>query len=190
MGLAWMAMGVCGCGTPGTATHAYSTTGALVGGAAGALIGAAHGRPAEGAIAGALIGGAAGTAAGQDVDQQVAAGVNARAAAARTANPPLTRDDVIALVKAGVGEDVIVAKIQAAGYAAAVTAEEIIALKNAGVSDKVLNAIISRAQQQTPRVVTPAAPYWHVEPPVYWFDAWPFPWWGHPGPPGPFPPHP
>ena len=53
-----------GCGTPGSYQQSHSTAGAIMGAGAGTIIGAAYGRPAEGALAGALIGGAAGAVAG------------------------------------------------------------------------------------------------------------------------------
>ncbi len=183
-----------GCGTPGTHTHEQSVIGTLVGAGAGTLIGAAWGRPAEGALAGALLGAAAGTAVGSSMDQDEAAQARAQAQAqaqAHTqANPPVSKHDLLSMTKAGVGADVIVTRITAASYVYPLSTQDIIELKNEGVADSALNAMIEKARVQTSNppaatqrtstttvVVEPVpVPYLH-----FWYD-------GHwrPGPP---PPH-
>jgi hypothetical protein len=61
--------------------------------------------------------------------------------AARAAK--MTNADVMALYQAGLGEDVILAKIAASQTAFAVDATELVALKKAGVSDRVITAMVT-----------------------------------------------
>jgi hypothetical protein len=54
----------------------------------------------------------------------------------------LEADDVVRLTKANVGDEVIIAQMQAAKARFALTADEIVRLKKEGVSDAVLKAMI------------------------------------------------
>lgn len=198
-----------GCGTPGTHTYEQSTIGTLVGAGAGTLIGAAWGRPAEGALAGALLGAAAGTAVGSSMDQEAAIQAQSQAQAQTQAYyqayPPMSKYDLVALSKAGVSSDVIVNKIMSASYVYPLNTQDIIELKNEGVDDKVVNAMIEKARQQAnqPPSVSAAAPAAtagsttttvYVEPvPVPYFHVWYYNDWRYrpvPPPPGPPPPGP
>ncbi len=77
------------------------------------------------------------------------AAVPAPQAAAPPASPtekPLSNKDVIALSKAGLGDDLVVAKIQQAPSANLdVSTESLLALKKAGVSNAVIDAMMKRA---------------------------------------------
>ena len=146
-----------GCGTPGSYQQSHSTAGAIMGVGAGTIIGAAYGRPAEGALAGALIGGAAGAVAGENLDSKAAADAQAqayyeaqaRAQAQAAANPPVGKADLIEMSKAKISDEVIINKVQSASFVQPLSAQDIIELKNEGVSDKVVNAMISKAQSQS-----------------------------------------
>ena len=124
-------------------------TGALIGGAFGALTGAAiggyrHGGPDAliGAAAGALAGGLIGNAADREQVAQLKA--QAPQTYARVdQGSPLSIADVKALAKAGISEDVIIAQIQSSRTVFHLTAADIIDLRDAGVSDKVVNYMIN-----------------------------------------------
>jgi len=124
-------------------------TGALIGGAFGALTGAAiggrgHGGPDAliGAAAGALAGGLIGNAA----DREQAARLKAMAPQTYDRvdqGQPLTVADVKALVKAGVTEEVIIAQIQNSHTVYHLSAADIIDLRDAGVTDRVIDCMIN-----------------------------------------------
>ncbi len=59
---------------------------------------------------------------------------------------PMTTEDVIALSKAGVSDDVIINQMIASGSAFQLTTDDIIDLEKAGVSEKVISAMISSGQ--------------------------------------------
>jgi hypothetical protein len=69
-------------------------------------------------------------------------------------NPPLTVEDVLALTKAGVAEDVIITKIRMNGKAFDLNAAEILELKKAGMTDLIINVLMNPAYKPEP----PAAP--------------------------------
>jgi hypothetical protein len=72
-----------------------------------------------------------------------AAPAPAAAPAAPAARPAMSNADVLALHKAGFGEDVILAKIAASTAAYRTDAGDLVALKKAGVSDRVVGAMIA-----------------------------------------------
>jgi hypothetical protein len=74
------------------------------------------------------------------------------AVAGRPAKPPtqcedvLTNEDVVKLGAAGIGEDLVIAKIQGSRTAFRIGTDDLIRLKQAGVSDRVMLAMIDAAQ--------------------------------------------
>ena len=133
-----------GCVNP-NGTQNNTGTGALIGGALGAITGAAIGGPRNGG-AGALIGAAAGMIAGgtigNSMDQQQQAQLRAQAPQSYVRvvqGQPLSTADVKALAKAGVSDDVIISQIQGSHTAFHLSAADIIDLHNSGVSDRVVN---------------------------------------------------
>src|SRR5213593_4755884 len=52
---------------------------------------------------------------------------------------PMTKEDVISLVKGGVGDDVIINQIKSTASYFRLSTDDIVQLKNAGVSEKVIN---------------------------------------------------
>jgi hypothetical protein len=75
------------------------------------------------------------------------------------ADEPLSNDDVIALVGAGVGPEVIIAKINASPTSFVLTTDAILQLKKAKVPDAVIKAMLDRANAKTaPTAVQPTPP--------------------------------
>jgi outer membrane lipoprotein SlyB len=123
-------------------------SGALIGGAFGALTGAAIGGRHNGG-ADALIGAAAGALAGgligNSADREQEARLKAQAPQTYVKvdqGAPLAVADVKALAKAGVSEDVIINQISNSRTIYHLSAPDIIDLRDAGVSDKVVNYMI------------------------------------------------
>jgi hypothetical protein len=65
-------------------------------------------------------------------------------AAFALAQPALTNDSIIKMVKAGLGDDVVLSTIKAQPAQYSTDPEGLIALKGAGVSDKVIAAMVDR----------------------------------------------
>jgi hypothetical protein len=72
----------------------------------------------------------------------------AMASNAGGAMKPLTNEDIVKLVTAGVGEDVILPKIQATPAAFRLETDDILALKKAGVSDRIVTAMIEASKRK------------------------------------------
>ena len=66
--------------------------------------------------------------------------------------PPLGIEDVKALAKAGVSDDLVISQIRSSGTVYHLGTSDIILLKNAGVSEKVIDFMIN-----TPRTAMPPA---------------------------------
>jgi len=153
-----MAVLLAGCQNPdGTVNNTGS--GALIGGAMGALTGAAIGGRNHGgqdALIGAAAGALAGGLIGNSMDREQEARLKAQAPqtyAKVDQGQPLSLADVKALAKAGISEDVIISQIKNSRTVFHLTAPDIIDLRDAGVSDKVVNYMIN-----TPSTVGEAAP--------------------------------
>ncbi|MBA2115195.1 glycine zipper domain-containing protein [Bremerella alba] len=127
--------------------------GAGTGALAGAAIGNATGHTAGGAIIGGLVGATAGSAVGSHMDE-----VEARNQAlfqqrlGRRMEGQTTFDDVIAMSKAGLSDQVVTTHIRRHGVAQVPSAPDLIYLKNNGVSDAVINTM------QNPPVEVVSAP--------------------------------
>ena len=146
-----------GCVNP-DGTQNNTGSGALIGGALGALTGAVIGGPRNGG-AGALIGAAAGAIGGgligNSMDQEQDARLRAEAPQTYVKidqGQPLAVADVKALAKAGVSDDVIISQIQSSHTVYHLSASDIIDLRNSGVTDKVVNYMIN-----TPSTISDAA---------------------------------
>src|SRR5258707_2764362 len=63
-------------------------------------------------------------------------------------NHQMTKDDVIALAKKGISDDVIINQIRATGSTFQLTTDDLIGLKDAGVTDRVVNVMINRSGEQ------------------------------------------
>ena len=157
-----------GCVNP-DGTQNNTGSGALIGGALGAITGAVIGGPRNGG-AGAAIGAAAGMIAGgaigNGMDQQQQAELRARAPRTYVRvvqGEPLGIADVKNMARAGVGDDVIINQIQGTHTVFHLSAADIVDLHDSGVSDRVVNTMINtqssaNAVQSTTTVVEQAPP--------------------------------
>ena len=147
---AGMAVLLAGCENP-DGTQNNTGTGALIGGAMGAITGAAIGGRSHGgqdALIGAAVGAVAGGLIGNSADREQEARLKAQAPqtyARVNQGQPLSIADVKALAKAGISEDVIVNQIGSSRTVFHLSAADIIDLRDAGVPDKVVNCMINTA---------------------------------------------
>ena len=137
-----------GCQNP-DGTQNNTASGALIGGALGAMTGAVIGGPRNGG-AGALIGAAAGAIGGgligNSMDQEQNARLRAEAPQTYVRvqqNQPLAVADVKALAQAKVGDDIIISQIRNSRTVYHLSAADIIDLRNSGVSENVINFMIN-----------------------------------------------
>lgn len=138
-----------GCETPyGTPDRAG--TGALAGGAIGAVSGAVIGgrHAGEGALIGGAIGAITGGLIGHSMDMDAADRERLRAEAPQTyvrveQGQPLAVSDVKALTASKVSDDVIISQIQSTRSVYHLSAADIIDLHNANVSEKVIQYMIN-----------------------------------------------
>lgn len=138
---------------PGCMSPYRADRGAVFGGATGAgvgaLVGSASGHPLAGAAIGAGVGALSGAAVGSALDNMEAR--NRAEIEARMGQPvptgSVTTQDVIALSKAGVDDEIIAGHIRIHGVVAPPTTNDLITLRNNGVSPHVIQAM-----QQTPPV--------------------------------------
>ncbi len=124
-------------------------SGALIGGAVGALSGAAIGGRSHGgpdALIGAAIGAVAGGLVGFSADREQEARLKAYAPQTYVRveqGQPLSIADVKALAKAGIAEDVILNQIRNTRTVYHLSATDIIGLRDSGVTDKVVSYMIN-----------------------------------------------
>ena len=137
-----------GCVNP-DGTQNNTGAGALMGGAFGALTGAAIGGHRNGgldALIGAGAGALAGGLIGNSMDREQEARLRAEAPQTYVRvdqGQPLSVADVKALARAGISEDVIINQIQSSRTVFHLSATDIIDLRAAGVTDKVVNYMIN-----------------------------------------------
>jgi len=127
--------------------------GALIGGAAGAGIGAiignnSHGRTMEGALIGGAIGAIGGGLIGNEMDKNDARQRQAwDSRQMEYQKPPITKDDVIAWTASGVREDIILDRIQQSGAVFHLTTGDENQLRDVGVTDHVVQAMRDTARR-------------------------------------------
>ena len=148
-----MALGLLGCQNP-SHTEQGAVVGGAVGAGTGAIIGHAMGNTGAGALIGAGAGALAGAAIGHSADQDEA---RRRALIeARIGHPvpgAVTVPDVVAMTRAGVGEELIVNHIRAHGVAAPLQTPDLIYLQQNGISPRVVSTL-----QTTPVAVIQPPP--------------------------------
>jgi len=168
--MAVLAVVLTGCQYPNGEPN-NTASGALIGGAMGAIAGAAIGGPRNGG-AGALIGAAAGAITGgvigNSMDQEQAAELRAQAPQTYVRvqqGQPLSLADVKALAQAKVSDDVIINQIRNSHTVFHLSTADIIDLHNSGVSENVINFMINSPSLvgddttvQTSTAVTEAPP--------------------------------
>jgi outer membrane lipoprotein SlyB len=151
-----------GCTTPGGRpdhTASGALEGGAVGAAAGAMIGSTHGNSGEGALAGAAIGALAGGLIGHELDQQQQQRLHSQAPqtyARVDQGEPLSVDDIKALSKAGVGDEVILSQIRNTRSVYHLDTQQIIDLSSSGVSSRVIDAMINTPNTAPPPETAPA----------------------------------
>jgi surface antigen len=122
---------------------------ALVGGAMGALTGAAigaRGHAGPDALIGAAVGAVAGGLIGNATDREQAARLQSQSPPAYVSpvsGQPTSLADIKALAKAGVSDEVIISQIRNSRTIYHLAAVDVIRLRDAGVSEKVLNFMIN-----------------------------------------------
>jgi outer membrane lipoprotein SlyB len=172
--LATSAALLAGCEYP-NGTPNNTASGALIGGGAGAITGAAIGgsrHGGEGALIGAAVGALTGGLIGNAMDQQQQERLRAEAPQTYVRvdqGQPLTPADIKALVKAGVSDDVILSQIQGSHTVFHLSTADIIDLHNSGVSDKVVNYMINTPNTAGPAAATAPVPnvtYVQTAPPL------------------------
>lgn len=145
---AGLAVVLTGCQNPDGSQN-NTAGGALIGGAMGAITGAAIGGRSHGgqdALIGAAVGAVAGGLFGNAADREQEARLKAQAPqtyARVDQGQPLSLADVKALAKAGISEEVIISQIKSSRTVFRLSAADIIELRDAGVSDKVVNYMIN-----------------------------------------------
>jgi hypothetical protein len=163
--------------------------GAVVGGALGAITGAAvsgrSNRPENaliGAGIGALTGGLLGNAKDRSDEAQAAQGravagqLNQQAAAAA-----VTNYDLVEMTRAGLGEDLIISTMRTRGVRLDLSPQQLIVLKQQGVSDRVVLAAQDIAGGRGYVAPAPVAVVREIPPPPAVIVA-PDPWWHYHGP--------
>lgn len=134
----------------------YTASGALAGGATGAIIGSMTHHPGPGALVGAAVGAVAGGIVGHGMDQAQEAQLRAQAPQTMQRieeSQPLTVADIVSMVRAGVGDDLVISQIRNSRTVYHLKSADIIELKKAGVSEKVIDFMInSPAEIQTAEV--------------------------------------
>ena len=148
LALAASAIVLAGCEYPNGEPN-YTGTGALTGGAVGAVSGAAIGGNRHGgqdALIGAAVGAVAGGLIGNSMDRQQQERLRQQAPqtyARVDQGQPLSVADVKALAAAGVGDNVIISQIRNSRTVYHLSAADIIDLRNAGVSNPVIDFMIN-----------------------------------------------
>lgn len=160
----------------------YADQGALAGGLTGAGVGALVGNASGNTLAGAAIGTGVGAVTGGMVGgalDEIEAKNRAMIAAQMGRQLPpggVTVNDVLAMTRSGVDEELIVNHIRANGVAQPVGANELIALQQQGISKTVIGAMQTTPPQGMSRPAPPVAvpvaypaPYpYYYPPPPYW----------------------
>jgi len=165
------AMLLTGCQNP-DGTQNNTGTGALIGGAFGALTGAAIGGSRHGgqdALIGAAAGVVAGGLVGYSMDREQEARLKAQAPQTYShvdQGQPLTVADVKALAKAGINEDTIISQISSSHTVFHLSSSEIVDLRDSGVPDKVVNYMINTASMAAASQPAPVIEQAPPAPPV------------------------
>ncbi len=93
------------------------------------------------------------------IRRQLASWIVLLAATLPAAAAALTLDDVVSLVRAGVGERIILKQVQSTGTRLVLTVEGILALKAAGASDALIESLMGEKDQaEAPRAQADPAP--------------------------------
>jgi hypothetical protein len=147
--VAVVTLSAAGCYTP-QGRPDYTASGALAGGATGAIVGSMAHAPGAGALVGGAVGALVGGLVGHGMDQAQEAQLRSQAPQTLERveqGQPLTVADVQSLVKAGISDDLVISQIRNSRTVYRLTTADIIALKNAGVSEKIIDYMINTPTQ-------------------------------------------
>lgn len=143
----------------------YTASGALAGGATGAIVGSMAHHPGPGALVGGAVGAIVGGLIGHGMDQAQEAQLRAQAPQTMQRveqGQPLTLVDVKSLARAGISDELIISQIRNSRTVYYLTTADIIDLKNAGVSEKIIDFMINTPTQipspQVAGLIGPAPP--------------------------------
>ena len=138
-----------GCTSP-SGRPDYTASGALAGGATGAIIGSTARQPGPAPLVGAAVGAVVGGLIGHGMDQEQEAQLRAQAPQTLQRleqSQPLTVMDVKSLVKAGVSDDLVISQIRNSRTVYHLNTADIVDLKNSGVSEKIIDFMINTPTQ-------------------------------------------
>lgn len=124
----------------------YTASGALAGAATGAIVGSTARHPGPAALVGAAVGAVVGGVIGHGMDEAQEAQLRAQSPQTLQRieqSDPLTVEDVVSLVKAGISEDLVISQIRNSRTVYHLKAADIIELKNAGVSENIIDFMIN-----------------------------------------------
>ena len=173
----------------GCASDTHTGEGAVVGGllgaGTGAIVGHAMGNTGAGAAIGAGVGALSGAAIGHGQDEIEARNraLIAQQMGRQVSAGAVTPNDVIAMTRGGVNEELILNHIRSHGLAAPLQPQDLIALQQQGISPRVIATMQACPPQpvqqpQTvvveeapPPVVVGVGPYWgprYYHPHYYW----------------------
>ena len=152
----WLLIGSIGFAAAGCETKAG--TGAIVGGAGGAALGAiignqSHGRGTEGALIGAGVGAIGGALVGNEMDKQDREKAREREYAQDYPRPEgytggaVTKRDVMKWTSRGTRDDVIIDRIERSGTVFHLTRDDEQDLRDAGVSEMVIQEMRATARR-------------------------------------------
>lgn len=142
---ALVGLSLSGCITP-YGRPDYTASGALAGGATGAIVGSMSHNAGAGALVGAVVGGLMGH--GMDQEQEARLRAQAPQTMQRVEeSQPLRVSDVKALSQAGISEDLIISQIRNSRTVYHLSTADIIGLKNSGVSEEVIDFMINTPTQ-------------------------------------------
>jgi hypothetical protein len=167
--------------SPSYHTDEGAVAGGLVGAGTGAIVGHALGSTGAGALLGAGVGVLGGAAIGSSMDEADAR--NRAIIAARLgrqlAAGAVSPEDVVAMSRAGVNEEVIINQIRAHGVTRQLQANDLISLQQQGVTPRVIEVM-----QQTLAAQPPAAVYQPYDPYAYpgYYYYQPYPYYYYPPP--------
>jgi hypothetical protein len=150
--------------------------GGVLGAGTGAVVGAATGHPLAGAAIGAGVGTVSGAAIGNAIDESEAKNraIIAQQLGRQVAAGAVSTNDVIAMTKSGVNEELIMNHVRANGMVAPLQTGDIIQLQQQGVNPRV----IAQMQASPPRPVQPVVVQQPAPPPVI-IEEYPYgPYWG------------
>ncbi len=138
-----------GCTSP-SGRPDYTASGALAGGATGAIIGSTARQPGPAPLVGAAMGAVVGGLIGHEMDQDQEAQLRAQAPQTLQRveqSQPLTVADVKSLVKAGISDDLVISQIRNSRTVYHLNTADIVDLKNSGVSEKIIDFMINTPTQ-------------------------------------------